>query len=280
MLRVLIGMLLTGLLLVGGQAVACEQDCIDTHQWQIGVAIGAGVRTNPLVDGDNIPLVVLPDIAWYGERFYLDNDELGYQLAAHSDWAAEVFVNINKEAANFAFWHPANIFSNLALTNSMIGPSAEVRRAVSKDDVATRHWAVNGGVRLHWRFENAELQVSTVTDVSGVHNGGQAELNYSYSGHIGAWRWSVTPGLIWKSARLVDYYYGLDDRDGVDTSLYYEGRSGWYPSLMLQVTKPLAENWLLLASMNWTKLHKGMTDSPLLAENKIRGLFVGVAYHF
>ncbi|MBN7821483.1 MipA/OmpV family protein [Bowmanella yangjiangensis] len=279
MLRFLISILLAGLV-VSQNAIACEQDCIDTNQWQIGVAIGAGVRTNPLVDGDNIPLVILPDIAWYGEHFYLDNDELGYQLKNDADWALEGFVNINKEAANFAFWHPANLFSNMSMNSGFIGPSAEVKRSVSKDDVATRHWSVNGGVRMHWRHDNGELKASVATDVSGVHNGQQVELNYSYSTNLGSWRWSITPGLIWKSATLVDYYYGLDDRDGVDTFLYYEGRSGWYPSLALQLARPLAENWLLLASMSWTKLHKGMTDSPLLEERNIRGLFVGVAYQF
>ncbi|GAA0374546.1 MipA/OmpV family protein [Bowmanella denitrificans] len=278
-LRVGLWIVLVGLM-AGPSAIACESQCIEKGQWQLGVAIGAGVRSNPLVDGDNIPLVVLPDIAWYGEAFYLDNDEVGYQVIDNGTFALEGFVNLNKEAANFAFWHPANLFSNMALGSGFIGPSMEVKRTVSKDDVATRRWSVNGGVRLHLRHESGEFQASMVTDVGKVHHGQQAELSYSLSWQTGHWTWVATPSLVWKSTKLVDYYYGLDDRDEVDTSLYYEARSGWYPSLSIQVIRPIAEHWRLIGSLTWTELHKGMTASPLLDESKIRGIFVGAAYHF
>jgi MipA family protein len=31
--------------------------------WQLGLAFGVGVKASPLVDRDDIPLVILPDIA-------------------------------------------------------------------------------------------------------------------------------------------------------------------------------------------------------------------------
>ena len=80
-------------------AYACDdgQDCIEQGEWQLGIALGAGVRTNPLVDGDNIPLVILPDIAWYGESAYFDNGEAGFQWTLNDTFAHEVFVAPNLE---------------------------------------------------------------------------------------------------------------------------------------------------------------------------------------
>ena len=42
---------------------------IDTQQWHLSINTGAGVITNPLHGGDNLPLLVLPEIAFYGEKW-------------------------------------------------------------------------------------------------------------------------------------------------------------------------------------------------------------------
>ena len=39
--------------------------------WRLGVAVGYGERSNPLVLSDDIPIVVDLDIAWFGKRFLL-----------------------------------------------------------------------------------------------------------------------------------------------------------------------------------------------------------------
>jgi MipA family protein len=272
------------LTLIWHPATACERgagQCIDKQDWQVGLALGIGVRTNPLVDGDNIPLLLLPDIAWYGEAFYLDNDEFGYQWYDSGKVALETFVNLNKEAAYFRYFHPSNLlFSNFSLNSSFIGPARVPEPQVSKDDVASRRWAVNGGARLHIRQLLGEWQLTALTDVSSVHHGHQFSLSYSTNWQMQDWRLILTPSLTWKSAALTDYYYGLDERDGVLPSFYFSGRSGWLPGVDLTVTRPLSEKWLMLLKANWTGLHDGMTDSPLVQENGITTFFIGAAYRF
>lgn len=49
-------------------------------QWQFSVGLGLGGRTNPLVDGDTIPIVLLPQVSYYGERFFLDTTSIGFTL--------------------------------------------------------------------------------------------------------------------------------------------------------------------------------------------------------
>ncbi|GAB3027609.1 MipA/OmpV family protein [Bowmanella dokdonensis] len=263
-------------------AQACDQsvDCIEKQSWQLGVALGAGLRSNPLVDGDNIPLFILPDIAWYGDKLYLDNDEFGYQWSQSKHLAVETFVSLNKEAANFTFWHPSNILTGSSINTGLIGPSQVPERRVSKDEVASRKWALNAGVRMHIRGHNSDWQIALLTDASDVHRGQQFELGYHYRMDVASWSLSIAPALIWKSSDLVDYYYGLDGRDEVERSLYYQGKAGWQPSLSVLAIRPLTENWQLLIKASWTRLHKGMTDSPLVEENSIQGVFIGTAYRF
>src|SRR3984957_11154517 len=58
-----------------------SDDCVAIGRWNFSVALGAGVRTNPLVNGKDIPLVLIPEFSYYGKRFFIDNLDLGFTLA-------------------------------------------------------------------------------------------------------------------------------------------------------------------------------------------------------
>src|SRR4030088_2901624 len=60
---------------------APSTDCVAVGGWNFSVALGVGARTNPLVVGKAIPLVVIPQFSYYGKRFFIDNLDLGVTLA-------------------------------------------------------------------------------------------------------------------------------------------------------------------------------------------------------
>lgn len=265
----------------------CEDStqCTEQGQWHLGLAIGAGIRSNPLVDGDHIPLVVLPDIAWYGKAAYFDNGELGYQWHDSSNSAFETFVSIDSERGYFSFWHPANVlvFNSQSSIEFPLAPNNDLtspEREVSINDVASRKWALNGGVRYHLRGQTDEWQFTFLTDVSSVHNGQQLSIAYLHH-----WSWlsmniSVVPKLTYKSSKLIDYYYGVDDRDVRDIALHYEASGGWQPSISISVSKPINKQWQWLFKSSIQKLHSGMSDSPLVEKSTVGSVFFGVGYRF
>src|SRR6186713_2453572 len=55
-------------------------ECVEVGQWDISLALGGGVRTNPVRSNSDIPLVAIPRISYYGKRFFLENLELGVTL--------------------------------------------------------------------------------------------------------------------------------------------------------------------------------------------------------
>ena len=55
-------------------------DCVAVGKWNFSLALGAGVRTNPLLDGENIPLLVIPEFSYYGRRFFIDKDRKSTRL--------------------------------------------------------------------------------------------------------------------------------------------------------------------------------------------------------
>ncbi|WP_416306249.1 MipA/OmpV family protein [Neptunicella sp. SCSIO 80796] len=281
--KLLSTILLCGLLITSLTGYACEladQHCVPQRSWQIAVAVGAGVKLNPLYGGDNIPLVVLPDIAWYGESAYFDNGELGYQWIQDNPLSLETFVAVNTEKAYFSFWHPANVlFSNMELSSSF-SPSQEPKRRVDFDDAAHRDWALDAGLRAHWITRSGEWRLAVLTDVTNTYNGQHLDVNYQHAWQINQWTLSTTLGLQWKSRQLLNYYYGLGDRDNVGDGFQYQAGSGWFPSIGLLARRPISERWSWIMRANYQHLPESMRNSPLVERNNVVSGFIGAAYQF
>jgi len=279
------------LLITSRPSFPCDstEQCLDANQWQVGLAVGLGGKSNPLVDGDTIPLILLPDIAWYGEAAYFDNGELGWQWTDSPHSAFVSYVSVDNERAFFSFLHPANIFSSNGTISISPEPGLgepgrepEIKEnlAVSLDDVARRNWAVMAGARWYFYVKDSELHIAIEQDISGVHKGQKVAASILYPWQFADWQVSLQAQLIWKSRDLIDYYYGVSARDGVDRSQFYQGKAGFQPSIAVTVVNPINEQWHWLAKASYQQLHTGMTDSPLVNKNKVYSLFFGAAYRF
>ena len=286
-------LLILSCIFVSGTILACSENgiCVEKSNWQLGLAFGVGVKTNPLVDGDDIPLVILPDVAWYAEKAYFDNGELGYQWLSQPTYAFETFIQLDRESALFSFLHPSNI---LISTGSVVSDTSNVsalpdssdiktqnnQLSLSIDDIASRKWAINGGIRGHYFLSNGEWQLTLQQDISNVHQGQQVGLEYSHR-----WLWhdfqlGFRIGTDWKSADLIDYYYGVSQRDTDLSGFYFKGKPGWQAYMSINAQKPINENWSWLAHIGYRKLPDSLTSSPLIEQSSIHKVFLGVAYRF
>lgn len=294
---------------VQAQSDACQSTspCVAENSWSFGVAVGLGGQTNPLQDGDPIPLILLPDIAWYGKKAYYDNTELGYQWHSSQDTAAEAFVSLNTERALFSFWHPANILLPMELnTSGLPSPDEPMPSAptptegspmpdppsimeddtllnstpVSIDGIQSRRWGIDVGIRWHWYRDNAEWQLAFTTDASGVHHGQQLQLSYQRNWQWQDWQWGAQMSATWKSQQLIDYYYGLRENDNVALQSLYQGGAGWQPQVQFNISKAITSKWHWLSKISYQHLHSGMSNSPLVRKNRIVSGFMGIAYRF
>lgn len=273
-------------LLAGAQQDDCasqQSDCIAENSWQIGVAVGLGARSNPLVDGDTIPRVLLFDIAWYGEQIYFDNAELGYQWQATPTLQLSNYLNLDKEAAAFSFWHPANFIltgSETTLDTSQPNLPGNNSTKISKNHIASRRWALHAGLSGQWQALDGDWKLALEQDISGTHNGQKAHLAYRYYWQWQQFRFSLNPSLSWRSSKLVDYYYGLDERDKIRPRFYYQASGGVQPAIQIDIKRHLTGQWQALFSAAYLRWHKSMYASPLIKEKSTRSVFIGVAYVF
>lgn len=262
--------------------LACDEpdNCIESGTWEFGVAFGAGVRTSPMNEGDDVPLAIIFDVAWYGDNAYLDNSELGYQIQWSNDWAFETFVALNRERQTLSFWNASDLLVTPEFTNSAPTDEPDITRTITVDDIKSRDWSFDAGVRAHWYRPNGEWRFMLATDASGVHNGHRLRLDYQHHWQINDWRISALGALNWKSDNLIDYYYGVRPQDTNSNELLYVGQGGLQPEAGIYVSKPFAAGWRWRGFVKGEWFNSGMTDSPLVAQRYRVTAFLGLSRQF
>ena len=86
-----------------------NDECVAVGLWQISLAVGGGVLTNPVVGGDNIPLLVVPYVSYYNERFFLENTTIGYTFSDAPSFDLSAILELNGEQKYFNSLHAGNI---------------------------------------------------------------------------------------------------------------------------------------------------------------------------
>ncbi len=262
----------------------CEKSntCIEKSNWQIGVAIGLGAKSNPLVDGDALPQIILLDIAWYGENAYFDNGELGYKFIQTETAGLESYVTLDRERAFFSFWHP----NNIVIAGSALSPTVpssdetEQETEISIRQIERRDWAVNAGLRMHLYGDDSEFTLSAETDISSVHKGYKVAMTYQHHWVGEDWSLMIRPSLIWKSDNLINYYYGLSDQDVFVHSQSYQAKGGFQPAISVLYTQQINADWQWIVNASYQKLHSSMVNSPIVRRDNVSSLFIGAGYRF
>jgi len=273
------------LLAASFQINACEQlseDCIETNQWQFSVSLGAGTISNPLYSGKNIPLYVIPNFNFYGERLFIENNTLGYTIHENKNWSVSLISQINREKVFFASDSASALLlpSNAFLEGSLSSKDANLDHR----DVKKRKWSLDGGFQLNGFFRNGYFTtIQLLTDITSVHNGSNALLEV---GKVSALKlldntkfsWSI--GANWSDSKLMDYYYGIDKITVNNNEFSYRAQSSINPFFKVNITRPLSKNWLARVSLKRELLSNAYQHSPLINDDKIDIIFAGVTYAF
>jgi len=281
---------------VYAQCAPEENDCVPVGEWQFSIAIGAGVITNPLHDGDNIPLVIVPSFSYYGEQVFIDNNALGFTFYQSDTLSFSAVSQLNRENAFFQRWHPNNIFVN-SLANTVpdapqfdedldpAGDNGEIddeANDVELGEVQDRKWALDAGLQVNWFFfQHSHLQLKLLHNINNVYNGlnGQVALEQPFIlSAIPNNLLTLTLGANWQSKEQVDYYYGIDAQDQVDEELYYQGKASLSPYFKLVNQYAFNERWSVKLSLQREWLDSALTNSPLVHDDVNDSFFFGLEY--
>ncbi|WP_019676310.1 MipA/OmpV family protein [Arsukibacterium perlucidum] len=280
--------LLTSLLLSGFAATAstptCQgDDCIAEQKLYLSWALGYGQRSNPLHGGKKLNLVLLPEIYYYSKYWFFDNGRLGSSIALSDDTQLSIIGQFNQEKGYFQQWFSGNLLQFEA--NTIVGPefgAATFRQAPSQiavSQVNKRPTAFDVGLQLDTVRSGTLWQLAYWTDVSKQHHGQYASLGARRGWQSPYGKWQLSAHLHWKSAQLIDTYYGLTALE-VTSGQEYQGRDSWQAELRLNWSKPLTERLSVLVFLRYLQLDSAMTDSYLVRSDNVTTWFGGVSYRF
>jgi MipA family protein len=249
-----------------------SNECVAIGRWNFSVALGAGVRTNPLVNGKDIPLVVIPEFSYYGKRFFIDNLDLGFTLA---ETAANTFNLVATPGYDRVYFYRSdlqNFFIGFPVNSSTPAVVDSTTPGAIKVPPPAPRITYLGGLEWTFKYDRVSGQLDVLRDITGQNSGDEirAALGIPLIDASGSLR--VNIGLTWKSAAIVNYYYGV--------SRLYEGGSALDPFLKLGYTLPLAGKWRFNAFVEYERLGNAIANSPIVAEHQVETAFVGAIYTF
>jgi outer membrane protein len=256
----------------------------DEKNWRFGVALGYGERTNPLIQSDDIPVLVDLDIAWFGERWFFDNFDLGFELFDRPSFTTNLVARVNSDRVFFSKTNTKYInFSYLG--GGVVGPAVDPGSGALVDEPVKfkppkRDYAIEVGFEMLMDGEWGMAALRAFHDVSDTHHGYEISADYGFRWVRGRWSFAPNVGVTYKSAALSDYYWGVHEDEATFLLPAYqaEGGVGWEAGF--RTSYYLTKSIRLAVSANYERLQHSVAISPLVEEDNVLGYFAGMAWQF
>jgi MipA family protein len=261
-----------------------SNDCVAVGGWNLSLSLGAGVRTNPVLHENDIPLVVIPTFSYYGKRFFIDNLDGGVTLLESAHSTLSLIASPGYDRVFFYHSDPQNIFVT-DLSNSLRVPGASTTflNHTNPDGSVVQVPAVKYPPRSRqvtylagpeWTFKSGAIsgQLDVLHEITGHNHGDEVRGALGVPlGHLGG-SWTTNVGFTWKSSEIVNYYYGVPG--------LYAGGAALDPFVKLAYSRPLKEKWKLTGFVETERLDHAIADSPIVNARYVTTTFVGVMYTY
>ena len=266
-----------------------SSECVPVGGWNFSIALGAGVRTDPVVHEGTIPLVVIPQFSYYGEHFFIDDLDAGVTLVDNDRTTLSLIASPGYDRVFFyrsdlqnLFVSGLGTFENAGTGASQTGtnPSGNQTAVPAKGSGTTptkfpsrpREWTYLAGPEWTFKYWGLTGQLDVLHEITGHNHGDEvrAALGVPISKVGGAW--SADFGITWKSAAIVNYYYGAPN--------VYEGGAALDPFVKLAYSRPLKGKWKITAFVECEHLDHAIADSPIVNARFVTTTFVGTVYAF
>jgi outer membrane protein len=220
--------------------------------WQAG---GIALVSNGGYAGSSSRQLVVPAVAYEGERVFLRGLQLGWHAWQRDDWRLDLVAQARLD-----------------------GFDAD---DIPLDGLRDRRGSMDVGAVLTRSSRQGNLELTVLSDALSRSRGQELALQYGYPLRLGKWRLTPSLGVRWWSHRLADYYYGIRPAETAD------GAPGPYavpavlvPEAGFNAVVPLGRRWMFWSALKYQHLPAAITDSPLVQRSSASTVLVGVVYSF
>lgn len=285
-------------------------------QWNFGLALGFGKQQNIILGQSDLNIYLVPTVSYYGQKWFFDNGTLGYSFIEKPKYALSVVTEINPFSAQYYDYHPLNVFlfdssvsndfsdaeasqdysdivndvdAGVALPSQPLDSRDDEQQKIETNLELTKpQWSIDLGLQHNWFISNRYSIISKIfTDISNVHNGKRADINFSYryqlrgdNTFLANWQFNFQFGLSMLSRQTTQYFYGIDERHIHLQSYQYRTDSAINKTVRMSLRKPITNKLNMI--LYWKKefLDDTIAHSPRVTSAESNTYFMGLLYAF
>lgn len=256
--------------LFAATAALAEEPATAESPWRLGIALGYGERSNPLALSDDIRIGIDIDIAWFGQRWFFDNGDIGFTLLDREQATFNLVARVNSD----------RMFFSKTDSDYISVFDAQGAMTLQQVSVPDRDYALELGAELLTSGDWGYLQASVHRDVSATHRGAEVYLNVGREFRRQRWAFEPSLGASWKSNKLNDYYWGVRADEANAFFPAYRAGAGINAHARIVTSYLIDRRWTFLLIADYERLSTAVAASPIVEQRSVLGGFAGFRYGF
>ncbi len=283
------------LLLCASSAMATDQSWATRDRFNLQLGLGMGELQTPITQHRDRTFYLLPQLSWYGEKFYFENGLFGYALDEHREQQWDVVWYPNDDGLLYHLNAPLAPTIGIMPTPYPAYPDRISILQTPERDISTML-----GLRFAQQLESFDWSAQLAHDVSHVHDGWELSMKWHRANFIEAGDLGIDgdAGIVIKSAELIDYYYTpvfgeiapmegelwqqCDDQFNCELRRNgpYKGQTGFRLHASVAAHYTLTSQWTALLLYRHHFMSHQMSDTPLVTRAHYAAWFSGLQYRF
>ncbi len=223
------------------------------------IVSGYAVSLNNIYEGEDDMTLVLPNVEYRGERFFIKDGDLGVRL-----------------------YSPGDVSLGVILTGraSFLNDNGEYKDNAKLAGLQERESSAEAGMYFIHNSNLGQLKVKLLDEISDKHNGQRADVNYVFDLSHNGWRINPSIGATWESKDMNNYYYGVSANEANAQRAQYTATSSTSVKTAINARYAMNDNWDLHLGAGYTLLGDGISDSSIVQDNEIVHAVMGATYNF
>lgn len=219
------------------------------------IGLGAGAAISPYV-GEDETTFALPLIGYNSDQFSISTGQ-GLRLTAIERGPLRISAVVSPR------------FSGLDDTD--VSELDGIDRELTADAGLVAEYGVN---------ETLTFTAGAVTEITNEHDGQEVTLGISQRVLLGRFPVQLSGGFSWQSSDLSEYVYGVKASEATAGRPAYAPGDVFIPYVGVGTVVPVSDNASMIAGFRAEFLPDEVTDSPIVDEDVVPSLNVGVAFSF
>ncbi len=228
--------------------LALAQPAFAEQGFEASIALGYGQFGAITHNNEATPLIVLPRWSYYGERFYVENLDVGFNLWQHQGWSIDLTTKQSFDALLMRQHSLTDSLIQGLLSSNVPLPLPMGAELPDYLHPSKRHLSYLAGATVFYQQDHFQMSSAYHQDISEVHQGFEWQSNLSYVWHFSKLAVATSAEFRLLSADYANYHFGVGRKDTTGQLYEYLPDSAWLTSIKVEANYPLTTNVSFVAN--------------------------------